>query len=50
MGWSTFRKTGEATLKYKVRLEGMVDARLAGKVYLGNTNKWADDGPKCYAE
>lgn len=35
MGWSTFRERHrKATLRYKIRLERMDNARLARKVYL----------------
>ena len=47
MGWSTFRERYvKATMRYKVRLERMEDARLAHKVYLVNivNSKW---GNKC---
>ncbi|XP_050705903.1 uncharacterized protein LOC126991179 [Eriocheir sinensis] len=45
MGWSTFReRLVKATLRYKVRLEQMEDARLARKVYLWSIRdgKWAN--------
>ena len=42
MGWSTFReRLIKATLRYKVRLERMDDARIARKVYL-----WSESGSK----
>ena len=47
MGWSTFReRLLKATLRYKIRLERMEDARLARKVYLWNvrSSRW---GKKC---
>ena len=47
IGCSTFRERHmKATLRYKVRLEGMEDTRLARKVYLWNVmnSKW---GKKC---
>ncbi|KAK8372180.1 hypothetical protein O3P69_013569, partial [Scylla paramamosain] len=43
MGWSTFReRLTKATLRYKIRLERMDDARIARKVYLWNESgsKW----------
>ena len=42
MGWSTFRERYiKATLRYKVRLEQMENARLARKVYLWNgSSRW----------
>ena len=46
MGWSTFReRLRKSTLRYKVRLERMDDARLARKVYLWNIrdSKWGNN-------
>ena len=43
MGWSTFRERHvKATIRYKIRLERMNDARLARKVYLWNesNSRW----------
>ena len=45
MGWSTFReRLVKATLRYKVRLERMENARLARKVYLWDMreSKWVN--------
>ena len=43
MGWSTFReRLKKSTLRYKVRLERMDDARLVRKIYMWNLHgsKW----------